>query len=205
MRRILGRIALGIALLVAPAAQAATPTPLVGSLHEHSGYSDGWPGSRPATYYASGKAFGLDFMSGSEHSDNADLPLVASDYCLDPLVAPQCALADPVNPLDSFRKWDATLEQARAASTPTFTAFRGFEWTSDRYGHINVYFSRNDANAKGDGGYATMDAFYSWFTRASALGGGADGLATFNHPGAKSLSGTRPRLQLERLRLRAGR
>ena len=55
---------------------------------------------------------------GSEHSDNADLPLVASEYCLDPLVAPQCLLADPVEPLNSFRKWDATLEQARAASTP---------------------------------------------------------------------------------------
>ena len=37
-----------------------------------------------------------------------------------------------------------------------FTGFRGFEWTSDRFGHINVYFSRNDTNAKIDGGYATM-------------------------------------------------
>src|SRR5688572_25439922 len=111
MRRILGWIALGIALLVAPAAQGAATTPLVGSLHEHSGYSDGWPGSRPANYFASGKAFGLDFMGGSEHSDNADLPIVASEYCADPLVALQCALADPVNPLDSFRKWDATLGQ----------------------------------------------------------------------------------------------
>jgi hypothetical protein len=180
------------ALLMAAPSAPADVTPLVGSLHEHSGYSDGWPGSRPQTYYDSGRSFGLDFMSGSEHSDNADLPLVASEYCLDPLVAPSCALADPVNPLDSFRKWDATLEQARAASTPTFTGFRGFEWTSDRYGHINVYFSQNDANAKGDGGYATMDAFYSWFARAASLGGGSDGLATFNHPGAKSLSDSDP-------------
>jgi hypothetical protein len=194
MRRKLGRIALGIALLVAAAAQtaAAETTPLVGALHEHSGYSDGWPGSRPANYYASGKTFGLDFMGGSEHSDNADLPVVASEYCVDPLIAPQCVLADPVNPLDSFRKWDATLEQARAASTPAFTAFRGFEWTSDRYGHINVYFSRHDANAKGDGGYATMESFYSWLTRAPSLGGGGDGIATFNHPGAKSLDDRDP-------------
>ena len=144
-------------------------------------------------------------MGGSEHSDNADLPIVASEYCIDPLVAPQCALADPVNPLDSFRKWDATLEQARAASTPTFTAFRGFEWTSDRFGHINVYFSQHDTNAKADGGYATMDTFYSWLTRAPSLGGGADGLAVFNHPGAQVARRPRPRLQLERLRLRAGR
>src|SRR5436309_8941777 len=114
-----------IAVLLLPTAVSAqTITPFVGSLHEHSGYSDGWPGSRPQTYYDSGRSFGLDFMSGSEHSDNADLPIVASSYCLDPLVAPSCALADPVNPLDSFRKWDATLEQAHAASTPSFTAFR---------------------------------------------------------------------------------
>src|SRR5215212_7950410 len=102
-------------------AGAAVVQPYVGSLHEHSGYSDGWPGSTPRTYYASGRNFGLDFMSGSEHSDNADLPIVASDYCLDPAVIASCALADPVNPLDSFRKWDATLEQAQAATTPTFT------------------------------------------------------------------------------------
>jgi len=184
---------LGIALLAAtaPAAQAQT-TPLVGSLHEHSGYSDGWPGSRPADYFQSGKAFGLDFMGSSEHSDNADLPIVASELCIDPLVALQCALADPVNPLDSFRKWDATLEQARAASTPSFTGFRGFEWTSDRFGHINVFFSKHDTNAKVDGGYATMEAFYSWLAQSPATGGGGDGIAVFNHPGAKSLDDRDP-------------
>ena len=185
---------MGIALLVASAAQPAVAqtTPLVGALHEHSGYSDGWPGSRPQNYFESGKGFGLDFMGSGEHSDNADLPIVASDYCIDPLVAPTCALADPVNPLDSFRKWDATLEQAHAASTPTFTAFRGFEWTSDRFGHINVYFSKHDANAKGDGGYATMDSFYSWLNRAPTLGGGGDGIGVFNHPGAKSVDDSDP-------------
>ena len=157
---------MGIALLVAPAAQAVAPTPLVGSLHEHSGYSDGWPGSRPATYYASGKQFGLDFMGGSDHSDNADLPIVASDVLRRPDGRRRNARSPTRSTrLDSFRKWDATLEQAHAATTPGFTAFRGFEWTSDRFGHINVYFSRNKANAKGDGGYATMDAFYRWFTR----------------------------------------
>jgi predicted metal-dependent phosphoesterase TrpH len=180
-------------LVITDQASAGLPLqPLVGSLHEHSGYSDGWPGSRPQTYYESGRAFGLDFMGSSEHSDNADLPIVASEYCLDPLVAPSCALADTVEPLNSFRKWDATLDQARAASSSTFTAFRGFEWTSDRFGHINVFFSRNDTNAKVDGGYATMDGFYSWLTRPTSLDGGADGLATFNHPGAKSLDDRDP-------------
>src|SRR5262249_3700690 len=138
----------------------------VGSLHEHSAYSDGWPGSRPADYYASGRGHGLDFMGGSDHSDNTGLPMSFSAYCADPSQSgydpapPGCAPADAVNPADSFRKWDATGEQAAAATTPAFTAFRGFEWTSDRFGHINVYFSSRWINAKGDGGYATMDSFY---------------------------------------------
>ena len=75
--------------------RAAVAQPLVGTLHEHSGYSDGWPGSRPQTYYESGKLVRPRLQAGSEHSDNADLPIVASEYCIDPLVAPQCVLADP--------------------------------------------------------------------------------------------------------------
>lgn len=170
----------------------------VGSLHEHSGYSDGWPGSRPADFYASGRKHGLDFMGGSDHSDNTGLPMSFSDYCANPQnpqydpTKPGCAVADTVNPTDAFRKWDATGEQAAAATTPLFTAFRGFEWTSDRFGHINVYFSSRWVNAKADGGYATMDSFYSWLTRPTALGGGSDGLATFNHPGDKKVSTSDP-------------
>jgi hypothetical protein len=161
---------------------------LVGTMHGHSGYSDGYPGSTPTTYYASAKSYGLDFMSGSEHSDNADLPIVTNEECLTAAAALSCLIADKDHPLNSFRKWDATAEYAAAATTKTFTALRGFEWTSDRFGHINVYFSTNDTNAKVDGGYVAMNAFYNWFTRPVLLGGGADGLATFNHPGDKSLT-----------------
>jgi hypothetical protein len=185
----LALLALAGALALAPSAAAAV---LVGSLHEHSAYSDGWPGSRPADFYASGRAHGLDFMGGSDHSDNTALPNSFSQYCVDDPAQVGCAIADTTNPLDSFRKWDATAEQAAAATTSTFTAFRGFEWTSDRFGHINVYFSTNYANAKADGGYADMGAFYAWLTRPALFGGGADGLATFNHPGDKKLSTSDP-------------
>ena len=51
---------------------------------------------------------------------------------------PACVLADPVNPADSFRKCEAAQEQAAAATGASFAAFRGFEWTSDRFGHINA-------------------------------------------------------------------
>jgi histidinol phosphatase-like PHP family hydrolase len=181
-----------------PALQAiADPVPLdgrhhyIGALHEHSGYSDGFAGSQPRDYYASAKGYGIDFLGSGEHSDSADLPMVFSESCLDPGIA-DCALADDDNPADSFRKWDATLEQAREASDEDFTGFRGFEWTSDRFGHINVYLSRNDANAKADGGYGAMETFWNWFQRDPILDGGADGVATFNHPGDKKLDATDP-------------
>jgi hypothetical protein len=158
---------------------------LAGPLHEHSGYSDGWPGSTPGTYYASAASFGNDFLMAGEHSDTLDVPIVANDECAGPGVT-GCLVADP-DPAKALRKWDAMAAYAKQATTATFTGIRGFEWTSDKFGHINVYHSKNMANAKADGGYATMTSFYRWLTTWPQLGGGGDGLATFNHPGAKNL------------------
>jgi hypothetical protein len=187
-----------VAALVVPVALASTgsgpvdPTAgpylsLVGSMHEHSGYSDGWVGSEPSTFFESGKNFGLDFMGGSDHSDTFQVPLLStSEYCLEPTTTPSCVATDDLNAdARAARKWESTGDQAMAGRTPTFTPFRGFEWTSDVFGHINVYFSKNYANAKADGGYATPAALYDWMSRRPEVGGGSDGLATFNHPGAK--------------------
>ena len=183
-------------------------TPYVGSLHEHSGYSDGWVGSTPETYYASGKKFGLDFMGGSDHSDFLGVPLSTSQYCApdpghpteaDPgqllQDVPGCPGGDPRDETNGVRKWDQTQVDAAAATTKDYVGFRGFEWTSDVYGHINVYFSKNFANAKADG-YPTPKTFYDWLTRRPELAGGSDGIATFNHPGAKD--------QLKPVRQQAG-
>jgi hypothetical protein len=155
-----------------------------GSLHEHSGYSDGTPRMEPRDYFAAGRNLGLDFMGSSEHSDNADAPFsVPDESCLAP-DGVNCLVADNDNPVDAFRKWDATLEQAHAESDANFTAFRGFEWTSDRFGHINVFFSKHDYNAKTTEGYAlSMESFWTWFDTRPEFGGGSDGLGVFNHPG----------------------
>lgn len=170
-----------------PGAAASSPLRhLVGALHEHSAYSDGWPGTRPSDYFAAGKDAGLDFLGAGEHSDNLSVPVTFSEGCLGTDL-PRCIGGDEQQPADSVRKWDAMADQARAATDDSFTAFRGFEWTSDRFNHINVYFSENVTNAKADGGYATLDAFWRWLTTPAALGGGDDGLATFNHPGSKKL------------------
>ncbi len=185
---LLGAVITMLAVLAPAGPAGAAPDPLVleGALHEHSGYSDGWPGSTPRTYFAAGRDEGLDFMGSADHSDNVFLPFVFSTYCAQDINA--CREADPVTPADSYRKWPATLEQADAASTPTFTAFRGFEWTSDVFGHVNVYFSSQVTNAKTDGG--TPDVLWKWLNRPAADGGGGDGIATFNHPGAKGAPGT---------------
>ena len=155
----------------------------IGALHEHSGYSDGTPATEPRDYFAAGKALGLDYVGSSEHSDNAGLPITVNGACLSDQLD-DCAVADNNNRADAFRKWDATREQARAATDAAFTAFRGFEWTSDRFGHINVFFSRHDWNAKTTEGYAaSMESFWTWFATRPELRGGGDGLAVFNHPG----------------------
>ncbi len=152
---------------------------LLGSLHEHSGYSDGTLGTTPADYFAAGAAQGLDFMGGSDHSDNARLPLTADTDCVSADLL-QCIQLPP----EGLLKWETTADLAETVSTDSFTAFRGFEWTSDRFGHINVFFSTYDLNAKTGTGYLlSMEDFWTWFTAPLTLMGGEDGVAVFNHPG----------------------
>ena len=160
----------------------------VGALHEHSGYSDGDVDSVPRDYFeaaktgknASNSGVQLDFLFSSEHSDNAQITPTTNEACILQARAVDCAHIED----NSFWwKWPATLRQARAASTPSFTAMRGFEWTNDFYNHMNVYFSTNFRNVKIDGSYLSMDRMWEWLQRPVAEGGGADGLVTFNHPG----------------------
>ena len=164
--------------------QAANYSHLIGSLHQHSGFSDGAIGTSPADYYAAGRAAGLDFVAGSDHSDNAMLPITANTDCGSERLF-ECFQAPP----EGLQKWNTTAGLADAATVPgEFSAVRGFEWTSDRFGHINVFFSSNDLNAKTSTGYAlSMEDFWLWLDlpaeSVNGIGGGADGLAVFNHPG----------------------
>jgi len=183
----LALVSIAATVMASSGAHATAYSPFIGVFHSHSGYSDGWPGSTPATYFASGKSHGMDFLFGGEHSDNFVIPLAFSHYCTDNPGADsvQCATEDS-DKVTQALKWQGQLDQAKAATTDAFTARRGFEWTSDVYGHIDVIGSTNEENAKTDGGYGvTMETFYNWFTRATELNGGGDALAAFAHPGAK--------------------
>lgn len=167
-----------------------------GLMHMHSSYSDGVITDVPADYYAQAKSLGYSFVGGSEHSDTLDTGVFISvgSECFE---TPEGLLTCLTPSADELVKWQSTANQAAAQSDDHFLAIRGFEWTSDRFGHINVYFSQNFSNAKLDGGYVlTMDTFWAWLTRDPStpgvlggspsspvpMGGGSDGLAHFNHP-----------------------
>jgi hypothetical protein len=112
----------------------------IGAVHNHSGYSDGDPDTRPADYFRAAKeghntADGggdtgvvLDFLLSSEHSDNEKLPVTTAEACIDPSGIPD-ALAELdlegiLPPLkcsnldqpDHYRKWSETLAQAIEAT-----------------------------------------------------------------------------------------
>ncbi|MGJ8687287.1 MAG: hypothetical protein ACSHWQ_07400, partial [Spongiibacteraceae bacterium] len=148
-----------------------------------------------------------DFMLSSEHSDNEKVAATTAAVCVDFYADPDawqqafenqdpsriaslldCAQFTSGN--DHYFKWEATLNQAIAATDRDqdgnyngFTAMRGFEWTNDYYNHMNVYLSRNVVNAKIDGANATMEAMWNWLREPADQGGGSDALLTFNHPG----------------------
>jgi len=170
-----------------PLFDARTFEHYVGAAHEHTGYSDGTINTRPSDVFARVQEQGHDWVGISDHSDNVRLPLTVTGDCASEQLF-DCLIADDDAPFDSFRKWQATQEQTDAATSDQFTAFRGFEWTSDRFGHINVFFSEHVINAKTSTGYAvSMVDFWQWFLYPAQLGGGDDGLAVFNHPGREDL------------------
>jgi hypothetical protein len=185
----------------------------IGAVHEHSGYSDGDPATRPSDYFAAAKtghnvadAGGdtgviIDFLLSSEHSENEKLPITTAAVCIDPSgipaglaaldleeILPPIACSNVDQP-SHYRKWAETLAQAADATEMTgtaytgFTGMRGFEYTNDIWNHLGVYFSRNVVNAKIDGSYLLPEAFWSWLREPAERGGGSDALVVFNHPG----------------------
>ncbi|MGH8446226.1 MAG: CehA/McbA family metallohydrolase [Solimonas sp.] len=168
-----------------------------GLIHAHTSYSDGDIRSTPHDVFQAGHDNHLDFAAVTDHSDtlNGLLYLSVGSDCFKSIGGLLTCLIPQAG---DFRKWPVTRQEAEADRSDDFLPIRGFEWTSDRFGHINVLFGANFTNAKLDGGYTgSMDPFWSWLPRApgpeatagvTGLGGGADSVAIFNHPGDKCLS-----------------
>lgn len=140
-------------------------------LHNHTVLSSAGS-SRPAEALASMRSAGLDVAALTDHATTNKL-----------------VDRDP-HSLDEAG-WQETGRAADAIDAdPRFVAIRGFEWTSSRLGHLCTYGGRTwtDPVAVGavDGSPNSMQRYYDWLLSdpgRSPGGGGADALASFNHPG----------------------
>ena len=185
-------------------------------LHNHTLQSDG--DGDPALAFASMRAAGLDVAALTDHATiGVSLPAELQSACS------QCSDLAGIDEA----KWQRTKELAdEAQADGSFTAIRGFEWSSPTMGHINVWFSETWTDPLHTGGATTgegvgqfahdnlrwedngfpreasepldafvrsfptaglsMEPFYRWLgspPSTPVLGGGADGIAGFNHPG----------------------
>jgi PHP domain-containing protein len=128
-----------------------------GDLHNHTGYSDGT--GRPEEALRQMRARGLHFAAITDHGEFFDRETVIRDA----------------------QKWEATARQVAALNGDDFVAIRGFEWSSPRQGHSNVWCSAEHTGYHRTGD-ASMQAFYAWLAQAPPITG-AQVLAGFNHPG----------------------
>jgi hypothetical protein len=132
-----------------------------GDLHNHTAYSDGV--GDPAQALRQMRAQGLHFAAITDHAELLDRP----------------------RPWPDAHPWEATLQQVTACSDEGFVALRGFEWSSPRQGHSNVWGSAAYTGYH-DTGDDSMQAFYAWLAEAQPMEG-AQVLASFNHPGREAL------------------
>jgi hypothetical protein len=128
-----------------------------GDLHNHTGYSDGL--GRPEDALRQMRARGLHFAAITDHGELLDR---------------DTASRDP-------HKWSAIAQQVAALSSDDFLAMRGFEWSSPRQGHSNVWGSTTYTGYRATGDQSMQD-FYDWLIQAQPTAG-AQVLASFNHPG----------------------
>jgi PHP domain len=128
-----------------------------GDLHNHTGYSDGI--GRPEEALRQMRARGLHFAAVTDHGE----------------------FFGRETTIREARKWEATAQQVTALTSDEFLAIRGFEWSSPRQGHTNVWCSAAYTGYR-DTGDESMQAFYEWLTKAQPVPG-AEVLASFNHPG----------------------
>jgi hypothetical protein len=171
-----------------------------GDFHNHTLLSDG--AGDPAHAFDSMRRAGLDVAAITDHAlYGAKEPLAEAERIHHGYLR---SLTDA--------GWRQVGElAARALANEAFVALRGFEWTSPRLGHMNVWFSTHWVDTLSTGGYRSgdallaqiprpasgpgcaqpslgsaerpMHAWYAWLQQPVEDGGGLDGLIGFNHPG----------------------
>jgi len=128
-----------------------------GDLHNHTGYSDGT--GRPGDALRQMRDRGLHFAAITDHGEFLDEETIVPDR----------------------DKWQAIARQVAELSGDDFVAIRGFEWSSPREGHSNVWWSAA-YTGHFQTGDESMASYYAWLRQAEPAAGGLV-LAGFNHPG----------------------
>ena len=118
-----------------------------GDLHNHTVRSDG--AGQPDRAFASMRAAGLDFAALTDHATVSKLsgPAVPVGICQ----GASCGLAGVTE-----ASWTEALRLADLENRDgTFTAIRGFEWSSPQLGHLNVWFGKTWVDVLATGGVDT--------------------------------------------------
>ncbi|WP_308121185.1 CehA/McbA family metallohydrolase [Paractinoplanes bogorensis] len=117
-------------------------------LHNHTLLSDGL--GEPELAYASMRSAGLDVAALTDHATDSGFTGITT------------------------AKWQQIGKLTELADqTGAFTSIRGFEWSHNHLGHVNVWGTDGFLGA---GGVTSMTTVYDWLA-------GTTGVASFNHPG----------------------
>jgi hypothetical protein len=177
-------------------------------LHNHTLLSDG--AGRAEEAFGQMRAHGLDVAALTDHA------IMAKNGGEVTCAHGACTAFMGINN-DSWELLGELADKAQADGS--FTALRGFEWSTGTLGHINVWFTEQWTDPATVGGLFTpqgaaeigqllplppafkdtvgpaleplpsvqhLDGFYEWLRSPAdraVYGGGAGGLAGFNHPG----------------------
>lgn len=116
-------------------------------LHNHTLFSDG--DGDPAAAFATMRGNGLDVAALTDHAVLGGALGALASVC-----GSGCT---SVRGIDEA-SWDRTAELADGADAPgTFTAIRGFEWSSPTLGHVNVWFGQDWIDPERTGGLVGVE------------------------------------------------
>jgi hypothetical protein len=130
-------------------------------LHNHTLYSDG--DGDPARAFASMRAAGVDAAALTDHATVSK----ALGEVEGPCSGGACGGVEGI----TEQRWEATRELADAATVDhSFTAVRGFEWSSPTLGHVNVWFTEDWIDPLSTNGNTTGEGLGQFLHAVPALG-----------------------------------
>ena len=131
-------------------------------LHNHTLYSDG--DGDPARAFASMRAAGVDAAALTDHATvSKALGDVEQPVCRDG----SCGGLEGV----TEARWEATRGLADDANVDhSFTAVRGFEWSSPTLGHVNVWFTEDWIDPLSTNGNTTGEGLAQYLHEVPGLG-----------------------------------